>query len=262
MRMLRAPVQLYVSLVQPLVWFVLFGQLFSRLTTGFGMAAVLTGQNPIVAQFGTANYSAFFLPAIIIQMMLFGAANSALGIITDDQSGYLNRLRVAPINRLAILAGNLLADLTRMLLQVAILLLVGLLFGVRFEYPGLLLFTFVLAALFGLMMGGAGIFVALTTRNTQATFLLLNFFMVPLLFTSSAQLPAALLPDWLQTVSHFNPVTYAINATRVIVTGLNAQQVAAGESVMSVIGLGVGVMLVLATLALTAATLRFHTLVR
>ena len=258
-RLFRAPAQLYFSLIQPLIWFLLFGQLFSRLTTGFGAGgAGAGGANPITGQFGTDNYSAFFLPAIIIQMMLFGSANSALGIINDDQSGYLNKLRVAPINRIAILVGNLLADLTRMLLQVLVLLIVGVLFGVRFEHPELIPLIFVISALFGLMMGGLGLFVGLTTRSTQATFLVINFFTLPLIFTSSAQLPVALLPDWLQVVARFNPVTYGIDALRAIVIRLSTQQVNDGQTVWSVIGISLVVLVVLTSLTLGAATLKFR----
>ncbi len=255
-RMTRAPAQLYFSLIQPLIWFLLFGQVFSRLTTGFGASS--GGQNSITAQFGTDNYSAFFLPAIIIQMMVFGSANSALGIINDDQTGYLNKLRVAPINRLAILAGNLLADLTRMLLQVLVLLIVGILFGVRLEHPELVLVIFIVSALFGLMMGGLGLYIGLTTRSTQATFLVINFFTLPLIFTSSAQLPTSLLPDWLQTVSQLNPVTYAINALRAVVIKLSAPQIDRGETAWSVIGISSLVLLVLMCITLGMATMKFR----
>jgi ABC-2 type transport system permease protein len=261
MKMFRVPVQLYFSLVQPLIWFLLFGQLFNRITSGFG--AVRPGQaNPISSQFGTDNYQAFFLAAIIIQVLIFGAANSALGIIGDDQSGYLNKLRVSPINRTAILVGNLLADLTRMLLQVVVLLVVGFIFGVRFQYPLLIPLILIIAGLFGMMMGGVGLFIGLATRNTQATFLIINFFTLPLLFTSTAQLPLQFLPDWMQKVASYNPVTYAVNSVRVIVTGLNQYQVSNGQTVASIIWSGMGILFVLAVIALTAATMRFRTRVQ
>ena len=255
-RLTRAPAALYFSLIQPLIWFLLFGQVFSRLTTGFG--AVPAGQpNPITAQFGTDNYQAFFLPAIMIQMILFGATGSALSIITDDQSGYLNKLRVAPINRFASLLGNLLSDLTRMLVQVLLLLIIGVALGVRIEHWELLPLIFVISALFGLMVGGLGLYVGLKTRNTQTTFLIVQFFTLPLLFSSSAQLPTTFLPDWLQVVAHANPLTYAINGMRVIVTGLNQTQRDAGDSVMSVVGLGILILAVLTVLTLALATRQF-----
>lgn len=257
-RMTRTPAQLYFSLVQPLIWFLLFGQVFARLTTGFGQApAGPGGVNPIAAQFGTDNYSAFFLPAIVIQMMLFGGANSALGIITDDLSGYLNKLRVAPINRFAILTGGLLADLTRMMIQTIALLIIGIIFGVHPAHWELLPLALVIAALFGLMMGGLGIFIGLRTRNTQATFLVINFFTLPLLFTSSAQLPVSFLPDWLQTVARLNPLTYAIDGLRAIITGLNASQIKDGATTWSVVGMALLVLIVLSALTLTLATRMF-----
>lgn len=254
LRLFRVPAQLYFSLVQPLIWFILFGQMFSRLATGFGIAGA---KSLISAQFGTGNYSAFFLPAIIIQVLLFGSSNSALGIITDEQSGYLNKLRVAPINRFAILIGTLLADLTRMMVQVLILVIVGLLFGVRFDNWALLPLILVIAALFSLMIGGFGLYIGLATRNTQTTFLAVNIVTFPLLFISPAQLPITLLPEWLQVAARFNPVTYAITSTRVIIIGVNAQQIADGQSVLSVVLLSIGILFVLACITLSAATYRF-----
>ncbi len=253
-QLVRTPTQLYFSIIQPLIWFLLFGQVFSRLTTGFSSAPATGAGNPVTAQFGTDNYQAFFLPAIIVQMILFGAAGSALGIITDDLSGYLNKLRVAPINRFAILCGSLAANLTRLMVQTILLVTIGIIFGVRPEYWYLLPIILVFVILFGLVIGGLGLIIGLKTRNVQTTFLLVNFFTLPLFFTSSAQLPITFLPDWLQVVAHFNPLTYAINATRVIITGLNQTQKENGETVFSVLATGGGILLVLAVISLTIAT--------
>ncbi len=256
-RMVRQPAQLIFSLAQPLAWFLFFGQLFSRLTTGFGVVGA-GGQGQLSAQFGTTNYTAFFLPAIIVQVLLFGPVNSALGFINDDQTGYLTKLRVAPINRLSIMLGNLLADVTRMLIQVVIVLLLGFVAGVRPVHPELLPLLFVIATLFGLMMGGIWLFIGLTTRNMQATYLIFNFFSLPLLFASSAQLPLGLLPGWLQVVAQYNPVTYAVNALRVIFIGLNARQAAGHQTELSIIALSAGILTALLVLALTAGVWRFR----
>ncbi len=254
-QLIRTPTQLYFSIIQPLIWFLLFGQVFSRLTTGFGAAPTAPGAvNPVTAQFGTDNYQAFFLPAIIVQMVLFGATGSALGIITDDLNGYLNKLRVAPIDRFSILIGGLLANLTRMFLQTFLLVLIGIIFGVRPAYWYLLPLIFVYVGLFGLVIGGLGLIIGLRTRNVQTTFLLVNFFTLPLFFTSSAQLPITFLPDWLQTIARLNPLTYAINAVRVIITGLNQSQVDAGDTVFTVLGSGGLILLVLSVIVLFFAT--------
>lgn len=257
-QMTRTPTQLYFSIIQPLIWFLLFGQVFSRLTSGFGAAPTAPGgTNPVTAQFGTDNYQAFFLPAIIVQMVLFGATGSALGIITDDLSGYLNKLRVAPINRFSILIGGLLANLTRMMAQTTLLLIIGIVFGVRPEYWYLLPLILVFVAIFGLVIGGLGLIIGLKTRNVQSTFLLVNFFTLPLFFTSSAQLPITFLPDWLQVVAKANPLTYAINACRVIITGLNKSQMEAGDTVFSILATGSLILIALAVIILTFATRMF-----
>ncbi|GHO65443.1 transport permease protein [Ktedonobacter sp. SOSP1-52] len=257
LHMFGEPGQLIFSLAQPLVWFFFFGQLFSRLTTGFGLVSA-DGGNALATQFGTESYTAFFLPAIIVQVLLFGPVNSALGLITDEQSGYLNKLRVTPINRFSIMLGNLLADLTRMMIQVVIVLVVGLVSGVRIAHPELLPLLFVVAALFGLFMGGLWLFIGLSTRSAQATYLIFSLISLPLLFTSSAQLPIGLLPGWLQFVARYNPVTYAVNAIRVIVVGVNAWQKAGGQAEVQVILTSIVVLLIPIALTLTLGVLRFR----
>lgn len=257
LRMFREPGQLLFSMAQPLVWFFFFGQIFSRLTTGFGVVSA-GAQNPLTAQFGTTSYTSFFLPAIIVQVLIFGPVNSALGLITDDQSGYLNKLRVAPINRLSIMLGNLFADLTRMLIQVLIMLVVGFISGVRIAHLELLPLLVLVAGVFGLFMGGLWLFIGLSTRNTQATYLIFSLISLPLLFTSSAQLPLALLPNWLQVAAQFNPVTYAINAIRIIVTGPNAWQLAHHQSELSVIFTSIGILCIPMVLTLSIGVWRFH----
>jgi ABC-2 type transport system permease protein len=94
---------------------------------------------------------------------------------------------------------------------------------VRYEYgiPGVL-GALAIALLFGLGLAGLNVFVALKTRNTESAFLIANFLTLPLLFTSSAQLPVQLLPNWLQTVALVNPVTYAVESLRVLLNGPEA----------------------------------------
>jgi ABC-2 type transport system permease protein len=242
----RMPSRLYFTLMQPLIWLLLYGNLLS---TFAGSAS---------QQFGTNNYMTFFLPGIIIMTMLFGAAGSALAIITDDDTGYLNKLRVTPISRLSILLGNIMAELTRVMFQILILTVVAVMFGVRFYNPYLIPLVFLVALLFGLTIGSLGTFVGLATRNVQSTFLIINFFTLPLIFTSSAQLPINLMPEWLQVVARFNPITYAIDGMRAIVVGLNKEQIAQGVTEWQLIGISLLVTTITALLAVWLAVWKFR----
>jgi ABC-2 type transport system permease protein len=260
-KLARRPVILYFSLVQPLIWLLLFGQVFARVAQAPGFAAAFGGQ----------SYLAFFAPAVILQTILFGAGQSGLGLITDLDSGYLSKLLTTPINRLAILLGRVLGDLTRMMVQAVIILTIAFVMGLRFGpegvnmtityyygLPGILL-ALLLAMIFGLMLAGLNVAIALTTRSTEATFLIANFLTFPLLFTSTALLPGAVLPGWLQTVSQANPVTHAINAIRALLYGPSI--VTEGATVGGTVLLAFAVLSVLAAITLTVGTRRFRQVV-
>jgi ABC-2 type transport system permease protein len=218
-KLFRRPVALYFSLIQPVIWMLLFGQIFNRIAKFPGAAAA----------FGGKSYFQFFVPAVVLQTLMFGAAQSGIGIINDIQSGFLSKLLTTPIHRMAILLGRVLGDLTRMILQGLIIIVIAWVAGlfqadgVHYEYgiPGIL-GALGFALLFGLGLSGFTVFVALKTRSSESTFLIANFFTLPLLFTSSAQLPLELLPTWLQRVAYFNPVTYAIESMRLLMNGREA----------------------------------------
>jgi ABC-2 type transport system permease protein len=216
LKLLRRPIALYFSLIQPVVWLLLFGQIFNRIATFPGAAQA----------FGGKSYFQFFMPAVILQTLLFGSAQSGIGIINDMDSGFLDKLLTTPVNRMAILLGKVLADLTRMLVQSVMIVLLAWIVGqfqnqkVTYSYgiPGLIA-ALAIALLFGLGLAGLNVFIAVKTRNTESTFLVANFLTLPLLFTSSAQLPIQLLPNWLQQVAQFNPVTYTIDTMRFLING-------------------------------------------
>jgi ABC-2 type transport system permease protein len=215
--LLRRPIAIYFSLIQPVIWMLLFGQIFNRIAGANAQA------------FGGKSYFQFFVPSVLLQTLLFGAAQSGIGIINDMQSGFLNKLLTTPVHRMAILLGRILGDLTRMSLQGLLIVLIAWLAGqlqrerVRYE-NGLagVLAALGIALLFGLGLASFNVFLALKTRSTESTFLIANFLTLPLLFTSSAQLPVTLLPDWLQHVARVNPVTYAIDSMRVLLNGVHA----------------------------------------
>ncbi len=254
-RLSRQATVVFFSLVQPLIWLVLFGQMFARIVRFPGAAE----------NFGNVSYLQFFIPTVMLQSILFGAGQSGVGIITDIDSGFLDKLLTTPINRLAILLGRLLGDLTRMALQILLVVSIGWVIG-RYQSPPVSFYynvwgiagALAIAMLFGLVLTGLNVFIALTTRSTEATFIVGNFLTLPLLFTSSAQLPVELLPGWMQTVAHLNPVTYTIEAMRVL---LNGPAAARGDSVGVVLLQAVVILVGLATVTLLLATRRFRNVV-
>ncbi len=256
LKLRRRPVMLYFSLVQPMIWLLLFGQLFNRITRFPGAAQA----------FGGKSYFQFFMPAVILQTILFGAAQSGIGIIADMDSGFLDKLLTTPVSRMAILLGKILGDLTRMLIQALVIITLTWLFGqfqaerVRYEYgiPGVF-GALGVAVLVALALAGFHVFVALRTRNTETAFLIANFLTLPLLFTSSAQLPLQLLPEWLQVVAKFNPVTYAIEVMRI---AFNGPQAVPDQDAGRVILIALVVLTALATFTLSLAVRSFRRAVR
>lgn len=218
-KLLRRPVMLYFTLIQPVIWLLLFGQIFNHIATAPGLSQAFNGM----------TYFAYFMPAVILQTLLFGAGQSGVGILADLDSGFLDKLLTTPINRTAILLGKVLADLSRMLIQGIIIVVLAFGFGQvnsdsKVTYAnGVLGVVGALgvALVFGLALASFNVFLALRTKNTESTFLLSNFLTLPLLFTSSAMLPLAIMPDWLQTVARYNPVTYTINTMRLFLYGHN-----------------------------------------
>jgi ABC-2 type transport system permease protein len=248
----RQPTVIGFALIQPVIWLGLFGQMFSRIT-----------QFPNVSQqIGSVSYLQFFIPTVMLQSVLFGAGQSGVGIIGDISSGYLDKLLTTPVSRGAILMGRLLGDLTRMMIQVGIVIVFGWAIG-RFQDPrvvfangiGGILAALLVVLLFGTMLIGFNIFIGLVTRNAEATFMIGNFTTIPLLFVSSAMLPLTLLPSWMRTIAKLNPVTYAIDAVRALLNGSGALN---GRSTGEALLLAIVYLGILCAVTATLATRRFQ----
>jgi ABC-2 type transport system permease protein len=162
------------------------------------------------------GYVAFQLPVSL--MFAVATATSGLALVTEIDSGYFDKLLVAPIRRTSLILGRLTADLVRGIAGSAIVLLVGIVvFGAHVESgPAGAVLVVLLAALFGVAYAGFGILVALTTRNVQATntsFLL--FF--PLLFLTPNFVPFDRLSPAMETLARINPVSYVIVGIRSLI---------------------------------------------
>lgn len=199
----RQPFTIAFSLVEPLVWLILFTQVFMGVTR-------LPG-------FATESYLAFFAPTVVIQMALFAAMSSGIGLVNDMRWGVFNKLLVTPLNRGAIFLGKALSDALLIAVQAVLVLALAVMLGANVATGIVGVVGIVLiAVLFSIGFIALSNIIALVTESSQATTIGTQFIALPLLFMSTAFLPPKLLPDWIVTVSAFNPVTYGVNAARTL----------------------------------------------
>jgi len=232
----RVPILLFMSLFQPLLFLVLFSQIFSSL-------ANLPG-------FPYDSYLQFLVPAIIAMTALSSAFQSGLGTVADIEDGMLDKLLIAPIHRVSIMAGRILSDGVRIVAQASIVILAAFAMGARYRTGilGIIMMIF-LASIFGMAWAGLSNIVALRTQNAEVTMVIGIVLLFPILFLSTGFMPAALLPDWLDTVARFNPLTYLIDAERALVND--------GWK-WALILQSIGVTLLLGAVTLTGATRAFR----
>jgi ABC-2 type transport system permease protein len=227
-KMLRIPMMLFFSLFQPMLWLLLFTQIFKKL-----------GQFPQFQQQGFSSYLMFFAPSVVTMTVLTSAFQSGMGMVTDLEQGMLDKFLISPIHRSSVLIGKVLADATRMVLQGTLVLLVATLMGARIK-TGVVgaLVILLMAACFGIVWAGLSNIVALRTKNSEMTMMVGILLTFPLLFLSTAMMPSALLPHWLETVGKFNPVTYVINTARDFMNfGYSWMQLGKTMGVIALVGL-------------------------
>jgi len=220
------------SLLQPIIWIVLFGQVYSAL-----------GELPV---FGEGGYIGYLVPGILMMTVLYSGAWAGTGYIDDINSGVMDQLLSAPLSRSAIVTGQLLQQLVINALQSGVVLGIGALAGAR--YPGGavgILVALVAATLLATVFCCASSAVALMTRNQVALIGLSQLIVLPATFLSTTMMPAALLPDWVQSVARWNPMTWAVELGR---TGLDGSLVD-GSADAGMLALEGGALVVLAALA-------------
>jgi ABC-2 type transport system permease protein len=210
-KLVRNPILLFFSLFQPIIFLVLFTQLFSELSSfpGFLPPGV--------------SYLEFATAGIVLQNAFGSSLQSGTSIVLDIDTGFLQKMLVTPVRRPAILLGRLTSDAFRVVVQSAIILFLSILLGgyVTTGVIGVILIFFTIA-FFGLAWSGISLAIGLKTRSSETVFAIGGFITFPLLFTSTALVPAASLPSWINTISMFNPISYVVNAIRALmITGFD-----------------------------------------
>ncbi|HEX4960054.1 MAG TPA: ABC transporter permease [Thermoanaerobaculia bacterium] len=198
---LRMPVFVIISIVQPILWVLLFGQLFKSVTT--------------IPGFGASSYVQFLAPGISIMTALFGAAYSGMGLLADIDRGVLDRLLATPVSRGALIAGRILHAAVQVIVQAGIILVVACLLGAR-PHGGVagILTVFLAASLLGAAFASFSNALALLARRQELVIAVMNFVVLPATFLSSMIMSRDLMPGWIRGVSRFNPVNWAVMAAR------------------------------------------------
>jgi ABC-2 type transport system permease protein len=202
-KFMGSPALLFFSIFTPVIFLVLFTQLFSGLT-------VLPG-------FPSGGYIQFAVAGILLMMNFSTALQSGSSIVDDYNTEYLSKLLVTPVSRPAILLGRLLSDALRIVLQSALLLILAYLMGATYitGAPGIGLIL-VTMGLFGVAFSAVSLSVGLATKSAETITGLSMFLTFPLIFISTAFMPLPFLPGWMQTVSSYNPLSYTTDALRVL----------------------------------------------
>ena len=204
-KLVRNPILLFFSLFQPIIFLVLFTQLFSKFAQAPGLFPAGIG------------YLEFATPGILLQNAFTSALQSGTSMVDDLTTGYLQKMLVTPVSRAAILLGRLLSDATRAILQSVIILALAYALGftVATGILGILVILF-LIAFFGLAWSGISLALGLRTKSAETVFGIGGFLTFPLLFMSTSLVPTTAMPTWISDVSSVNPISVAVNAVRVL----------------------------------------------
>jgi ABC-2 type transport system permease protein len=221
----RNPFVMTASLLNPIIFLVLFTEVFGQITGG-----------AISQSLGTdASYVTYLVPAIVVQTSLIAATTSGIGLVEDIESGMFEKVLVSPMHRGAVFLGKSLSEVLRIVVQTTIILVLG--YVLLYVDSGAPFHEYVATGWLGLVgIVAVGIVfsvwftafsnvMALFTRDQESTILAVNLLQFPLLFLSSAFLPLDILPGWVQTVAALNPITYGVDAARALMFGQDVMTV-------------------------------------
>ena len=169
------------------------------------------------------DYVDFLMPGIIVQSIAFGGFVTALGLADDLKKGLMDRFRSLPMTRSALLTGRTLGDVGTNIFQLVVMFTVGLLIGFSFSGSvGEVVAGIALVLLIGYAFSWVFAFIGLTASSPEAANAYGFTILFPLTFVSSAFVPVASMPSWLQPVAEQNPFTYMVNAARALFLGIPA----------------------------------------
>ena len=217
--LLRNPVWVFVGVFQPVMYLLLFAPLLK----------------PALQVSTNAEAYRIFVPGLLVLLAIFGGLFQGFGLIAELRAGVIERSRVTPISRLALLLGRSLRDVVSLMAQAVIITLLALIFDLR-VFIGDLLLAYLMLALIALMTSAVSYGVALKVKSEDALAPLMNTVAQPVLLLSGILLPLTFAPGWLQGIANWNPFSWAVDGTRALFAGdLGSDKVWQGLSITAVL---------------------------
>jgi ABC-2 type transport system permease protein len=193
---LRSRFALLFGVLMPLLYLLFFGPLLTDLPLG-----------------GQGSSWQVLVPGLLLQLGLFGASFAGFSIIIEKGQGVVERMRVTPVSRLALLLGRVLRDATVFVFQAVLLVLAALAMGLRAPLAGVLI-GFAFVALLTVSLAALSYALAMKVRTPQEFGPAVNAMTMPMMLLSGLMLPMTLGPKWLDVLSHFVPFRYLVDAVR------------------------------------------------
>ena len=204
-RVVRRPVLLSLSFLQPLMWMLLFGFVMNRFPTA---------ELP-----GGLDYLDFLVPGVCGMTIVFGASQSGIGFIRDLQTGFLPRVLTSPAPISAILAGKLAADSFRICIQASLVFCLGLALGARFPVVTSEIFRACASyVLLCIALCGVSCWIAAVAKKPEVMGTYVHVVNMPMIFTSVALVPYKAMPPWLENIATANPLSLAVRSMRIALT--------------------------------------------
>jgi len=199
--LLRQPAFVVITLVQPVIWLLLFGALFESVTE--------------IPGFGGGSYVDFLTPGIVVMLAVSSAGWTGMAFIDDMDRGVMDRMLVSPAWRGALNLGNVAQAVLSVVIQTVVIVLLALALGADYAngVGGVLVLILVaalLAAAFASLSNG----LAVLARQRETLIGAVSLVLLPLTFLSSALMQPSLAPGWIRAIATVNPVNWASDAAR------------------------------------------------
>ncbi|MFE0461745.1 ABC transporter permease [Kitasatospora sp. NPDC058965] len=201
--MWRTPVWVAVGVVQPLFYLLLFAPLL----------------RPVLAPGGSyAQAYRIYVPGLLTALVIMGGLFTGFTLLGELRAGIIERTRVTPVSRVALLLGRAMREVVALLVQAVIITVVALPFGLAVPV-GQLLLAYLLLGMLALMASAVSYGLALLVRSDSALAPVLNTIAQPVALLSGVLLPLSLAPGWLRAVADWNPFYWAVEGIRALFAG-------------------------------------------